>query len=240
MPEWFNFSLVIDAALLVIFFVTLFITFKKGFLKSVLGLLAWYISFALALALSSPVSSFVYDRFIKDDIVTEITERLPDMRGVEDSAVFIDAALEELPDSILGIARAIGIDIEELVSDISLNDISFELIASELEERVVAPIATAVCRVVAFGILFLVLLVVLRTATFFLNTLVKLPLLRPLNRVLGFLLGLVKGAAALAFLSLAFNIFAGIFSGSAWSAAVSGSRVVGFFNEVYAVLRLYA
>ena len=69
-----------------IFLISIIITAKKGFLNSIIGVAAFALSLVVAISISSPISDFVYNNFVREaayeSAATVIENAITDTDGI--------------------------------------------------------------------------------------------------------------------------------------------------------------
>ncbi len=180
----------IDILVFLLFVVFVLIGRKRGFIKTVAGLVAFAVALMLASLLSGPVSSFVYDTMVEPQVIDAVNEKV----GSESPAVEkIDAALTEMPEFVVRILQNGGVQngadvLNKLTgaeSDVSVG----ERISEQVVAPIVAPLLKMLCTLILFIIVYIVAIILLKA----LNLLAKLPILKQLNTVLGAFAGAVSG-----------------------------------------------
>lgn len=72
-----EFSIVFDIAVIAIPLVFAFVGLKRGFAKVVLGLISTLVAFAAAMALSGPISSAIYSKYVEKPIADKLDDVAP-------------------------------------------------------------------------------------------------------------------------------------------------------------------
>lgn len=226
-------TLVLDIILAGIFIVLIATAAKKGFVLTVLEVVAIIAALFCASYISEPIAQSSYDMFLKNNIVKTVNAEIDEKTA---SANIGDVAFEAIPQYAIDFAECAGIDTQSVKISIN-NTISktvqsgkFDEVGEKVEENCVRPVAVPAIRIILFLVLFVILLLIFRLVAKALSKAVKLPLVGTLDTVLGGLLGAVRGAAVLLVIS---TVFVTMLSGgdSDFATAVRESKVIELVNS---------
>lgn len=221
----------VDILLLLAFFTMIAVGAAKGFVKSVLGMVAMIAAFAIAYQLSAVLAPVIYDRFISQRVFEAINEKLINASGAGAAAQQAAAVFASIPEAVLNMAASIGIDTGGIVQKVSALDNQGANIATELEQSVAAPIITAVAHAILFVIVLVLSYILLMVVVKLIDKFFKLPLLKTANRLLGGVLGAVKGVILVFLLCVILEVFAGGGKDSFAGDAVASSKIIAFLSE---------
>lgn len=225
-------TLVLDIILAGIFIVLVITAAKKGFVLTVLEVVAIIAALFCASYISEPIAQGSYDMFLKGNIIKAVNSEIDEKTT---SANIGDVAFDAIPQYAIDFAECAGIDTASVKIGIS-NTISkavqngkFDEIGEKVEENCVRPVAVPAIRIIMFFVLFVVLLLVFRLVAKAVSKAVKLPLVGTLDTVLGGAIGALRGAAVLLIIS---TVFVTMLSGgnSEFAVAVRESKIIGFVN----------
>ena len=182
----------LDGAILLVFILAIVIGYKRGFVKTMAGLVAFVAAALVAFLLSGPIAQFIYDSSIEPKVVSTITQHLEETGGSLEAGV--DKALETLPGFITNALANSGVesgaDVVDKLAGTEGEQSLAQRVAEQMVEPVVVPLLKVVCLLLLFVIAYIVAVILLRV----LNVVAKLPLLKQLNEVLGVAAGAVTGA----------------------------------------------
>lgn len=225
-------TLVLDIILAGIFIVLVVSAAKKGFVLTVLEVVAIIAALFCASYISEPIAQTSYDMFIKSSVVKTVNAEISE-KAVP--ANLGDVAFEAIPDYAVNFAECAGIDTQSVKNSIN-NTISRAVqngktdeIGEKVEENCVRPIAVPAIRIILFFILFVILLLVFRLIAKAVSKMVQIPVVGTLDTVLGGVIGALRGAAVLIIVS---TVFVTMLSGgdSDFAVAVRESKVIEFVN----------
>ncbi len=224
-------TIILDVILIGIFAAFVFFAAKKGFVLTLLELVAVVAALVLAYQFSPVVAQGAYDGVVKESMISTIEEQIDENFDTATSAKKAEVTLEALPDFVVSLASSAGVDVNEIKTQISSEKLSSENIATELVEKVAEPIVIGALTIVAFIVLAIVLLIALKFAAKLISKLFKIPLVDGVNKALGGVLGACKGILVLVFICTILNF---AFSGGdgEFSVAVNESFVIGLLDNI--------
>lgn len=224
-------SLILDVILIAIFAAYVIFAAKKGFIRTLLELVAVVAAIFLSFQFSPVISQGVYDGVVEKQIVTAIEEKIDenvDSLSITEKA---NAVIDSIPEFAVSFATAAGVDVSNIKEQISSQKIDSANIAQNLADTIAEPIVTGALTVLIFIVLSIVLSVVLKIAAKYISKLFNVPIVKSLNKTLGGVFGAVKGAVTLLIICAALRFIFG--SGeSELSIAVNESFVVGLLDKI--------
>lgn len=224
-------SLVLDIILVVIFAAFVLTAAKKGFVKTLLELVASILALVLAYQLSPLVAQGAYEGVVKESLVTSIEEQLDENFNTSTAAKKAEVTLDALPDFVVSLAASAGVEISDIKSKISSEKFSSENIATELVEKVAEPIVVGALTIVFFMILAILLLFALKFLAHIISKLFDVPLIGTANKLLGALLGTCKGVIVIVFLCTVLEFIFANGEGE-MATAVNESTVIGLLDNI--------
>ena len=213
-------SLITDLVLLAVFFLCIFMGWKKGFVKTLSGFMSYILSFAIANAFDDLVAPLVRKIPFISNMITEGAE----IPGVTKSSTFLDK-----------INAFIRFFAEDMISDGS-GDATQAVLKNAIAEVlviVIAFVAVFVISLVIFKILFRV----------FDSIIKKIPVVKQANGLLGAIIGLFNGFIWTWVLS---NIFVKLlvpvlnrFNPDFFGLEIANSIIVQFFTTINPITYLF-
>ena len=192
---------IVDFLIVAVFALCIFVGVKNGLIRSIIGLVVVAAAAALAVWLSEPVASGIYDLFIKKSLETAVAAQLPDMSSAQLTSQNVQEVISSLPAAIVKAAQSMGDDIAK-------------------------PIAVAVLKVLSFAVIFFVCDFFLQIAAKAVCKLFELPVIRSVNRTLGGVFGALKGVFVAVFACLLLDAAASFAPGTQFASAVGASKLV--------------
>ncbi len=216
---------VLDIVVLVIFVAAVFLGFKRGFLKSVIGVVGFLAALMVAFTFSETLTPWAYDTFVKSSTETAI------LTAIEKSASDTSASLEqnlqkaeqELPALVKSMMEKSGVSLTDLSSKMEGGiENTASAIAQTITEQVVKPVMFLLIRCILFFALLVLARIVVKIVEKILGGIIKHTPLRATDKLLGLLLGAVKG---LLWMLLAVTIMQFIAGFTAQSALISEQSI---------------
>ncbi len=226
-------TLLLDIILVGIFVVLVAAASKKGFVLTVLEVVAIIAALFCASYISEPMAQGSYDMFLKGNVVKVINSEID---GKTASAKIGDVAYEAIPQYAIDFAECAGINTQSVKKNINstvekaVKSGNLKEIGEKIEENCVRPIAVPAIRIILFFVFFVILLLIFRLLAKAVSKAVKLPIVGTMDTVLGGLIGAVRGAAVLIIIS---TVFATMLSSgeSDFAVAVRESKVIELVNS---------
>ncbi len=181
--------LILDASVCVVVLLSVFISSRKGFVRSVIEMIGFVLAVYVAMTFSTPIAETVYDNLIEKKIVSVIQDEVSNT--TENT---VEKVWEILPDAFTDNAGHFGISKDSL--NLSL---SYEIqggadsVAVTVSKKVIRPVLIQVIGGIISFLIFLIIVMVVYALARLLNKLFSFSLIGKLNRILGGIIGAVKG-----------------------------------------------
>ena len=186
-------SYLLDAVLIVLFALCVWIGWKRGFIKTVSGLIALAVAVIVASTFSTPIANAVYTGTVEPAVLSTLEEKISS--EVLPTAEQLDAAIDEMPSLVATLLEVgdmgSGAAILEQVDAVESGKSAASTITDCVVTPIVLPLMQMLCSVVLFAAAYLIASILLRV----LDLVAKLPVLKQLNSVLGVVAGALTGAA---------------------------------------------
>ncbi len=181
----------LDVIAVALFALMVFLGYRRGFIRTVSGVLSFVLALVLSNMLAAPVAGYVYTNNIQPDVLQTLEDNIgKDSPSVER----VDEALADMPAFISGQIAAAGItsgeDLLNYVGKVPDGESAVTKIESTIVYPVVYPILEAVFSLILFVVLQIAISLVLRL----LNLLAKLPIIKKINKWAGLVAGAAQGA----------------------------------------------
>ena len=182
-------SLILDLVIILIIALCVFIGIKRGAIKEIVSLIGIVVALILAITISKIGATFIYNRFVGEAIYNTVYKAVEDKVGAD-----ISTTIDALPEEIFQIGDAIGVDIsEKLESGLKEDTNLASSVAEIVSESIAKPLVITIIQLVLFIILFVVFKVLIGWLGKILNIVAKLPVLGSANKLVGGIVGLLKG-----------------------------------------------
>lgn len=197
----------LDIFLFLLFLLITIISTERGFVDSVWSSVTIIGSFIVAYLFSSVVGEWICDNFVLKhiseyayDIVESLIENNVDSYNIA-------GLFESLPEEFITLAQNCGADISALEAQFAS---SLTLSSAELysfAESVAAPLSQTLSNAIAIVSIFLISLLIFWLVGLVVKVIVKIPIIKTLNSLLGFVFGVLKGLVIVWILCVTLSIF---------------------------------
>ena len=185
-------SLILDIILAIISIIIIIKHIIKGFLKSVLDIAKLVLSVVFAILFRASVAKLIDGWFMNAAITGWVRDNLNQFLGGETPGVDFIKIFQDTPQFYQGILTSFGLDYEQFVAQM-------EMLAPEnvdtLASTIATPISMMLCSIIAVIVIFLISLLVLSLVVLLINLLTKIKTINVINRILGFVFGVVISGA---------------------------------------------
>ena len=218
---------VIDIVCIILALLFLVIGFKKGLAKVLLRLFAGLIAVFAARAAAAPLSGMIYTNFVHSAVAAKLNEIFP-AGSVEGSV--ISSAKEAIPASAYKIAVFFELFTDQIVDPDKMHTVE------QIEVSYVQPILTKVIVIITSVVLFILLSVILILIANAVNKHFfedRQGAISKLNKLLGGLLGLVRGIVPITAGCMILNLIASLSGESAFASLVQNSAVCSYIAGIF-------
>lgn len=180
----------LDAVVILIFLLCVAIGRKRGFVKTVSGIVALVAALAVSSLFCTPVAEYVYDKTIEPSIIETVDTQMEEVKGSATEKLV--HTYESLPGVVKTLLAQSGVDSGEQFA-LSVPFYGTSSVPQEIAAMIrpiLLPLVSALSSLVLFLITYIAATLILRM----LNIVAKLPLLKQVNKTLGTIGGIVAGA----------------------------------------------
>lgn len=228
--------LLIDVVIVLVAVLTVWIYTHRGFVKSVIGLVKYGVSFALAYFVGPLLGTQIHEAFMHEKLSAAVKSWLSDqISNAGDEIDCINNLIRSLPDYINKVFNNFGIsaiDISEKYGDNPISEASL----SEISSEIAGPISSFLSNSIAYILIFIASLVVLSILSILLDAIFKLPVLKTLNKALGFSLGIICAVLnvliIVSIMNIAFNLVGARYPLLSIEAVNDKTFLLGFINSL--------
>ncbi len=199
-------TLAIDAILIFAAALCIWAGARRGFVKSVMGLVSTLVSFFAAYAFSPSLAGWIGERFFRESITAGVRDKLHSLAFDTATDLFnFDRLLADKPDSFLQMLKRCHIDLSGIEQFMKGVTQAGENGLDDLAERISDPAVSALSHVIAFAVIFIGVSIVMIILTLLIDLIFRLPVLRSANIFLGVLVGIVEAVVLTSMLALILN-----------------------------------
>lgn len=187
----------IDLFLLAVFIIAVFLSVRKGLLKSIIGLVGNILAAAAAFLFSSPLGAYIDSHFLHQSMrqwMINILSPTAQTTTASLSNLNFDELFADMPQFFSDILKNLNIDGVQLADQYTtLKANGEEAAKSAIIDIMVSPMSELCSRVIAFVVIFLLALIAINILVWLLDFVVNLPVLRQINKLGGAVLGVING-----------------------------------------------
>lgn len=230
-------NFVFDILLLALFVLFIILGYKRGFIKTVSGLVALVVAVLLASSLSGPIANAVYTDTVHPAVLTALEEEIS--TEVLPSEEKLDAAIENLPGWVSALMAVGDVDDGAAILDKVNTEEMGATAAATITDVVITPIVLPLMQMLCSVLLFLVAYIVVSLLLGLLDLVAKLPILKQLNKILGLIAGVATGALWVIFAARILYLLAWMGIGEWLTPAIlDDTWLVSFANSVMPTFEL--
>ncbi len=194
-------ALILDLIILAVFVLIVVIDAKRGFIKAFLHMIASVVALIVAYAFTPALGGLIRDGWIIGGIKSGIASTLRSLAETGSGSYNLESLLSN---SFFGsIVERFGADGSVLRESAAGQTAADGSAVDALAEKIAEPVAGVISNVLAFLILFIGTILLIRLLTFILDRFAQLPAIEAVNRFFGFALGLVTALIVAWALSMA-------------------------------------
>ncbi|MBO5860018.1 MAG: CvpA family protein [Clostridia bacterium] len=216
--------LVFDGILILIFAACIIEGRRRGFVRTVLSLVSVIISLFVAQSFSAPVAAWANEEFAGEAVsgyVENYIENAFENEGTQlDSS---DVLGGSVPEEVTAMLEKYGVSVSEIADGASQG---IEELSNAIAQRILDAVLFPVLEIIAFLVIYIVCSFVLSLLNGFICSAFNLPVIKQMNKLLGGILGAVKGVGVASVLSVFAVTFSKIAAGNEIADAVSQSALI--------------
>lgn len=226
-------NFILDGVLIAICIAVIVHSVKRGFVKTILSIVASIAAVLLAVVFTPNLSAFFYDKFVLSGISSSIAGTISSLAGNGDAAGIADM-FSKMPDALSGILRQYNVS-EETVNGMLEAAKSGTGTVQSISDTIAAPIASAISSALAFIAIFAVSVIALKIVIWAIDMVFKFPVLSTVNKAGGLVLGVMLAAVVIfVYSAVAANLVSALGSVSPklfGPDVIEGTIIVKFFAE---------
>ena len=185
-------SLDIDIILAIIIILPVILGIKRGFVKTVMGLVSVLIAICASYILTPYLSPLCRDKIVEPYMRTPVESQIESMLDASGETFDTESLenLSEIPDVVKNICDTFGIDIQDIKSNEEIDKQSPD---QSISDHITELILSRTAYIIAFISVFIAAAIVLRIITIILCAICKMPILNSINRIAGAVFGFCFG-----------------------------------------------
>ncbi len=189
-------GLFVDIFFVVFAVIIVAVSAKRGFIKNAMKLITFVLSVIVAVTLTPMFSGYIAENWIEENVNEYVCDQVISLsqRGGADTFDIASLFNEEQEDFMALLSR-FGVDAEQLAEGYRSITEGTEATVKELADKIADAVVHALASVIAFLIIFVAALIVLSLISLLLGLAAKLPVLKQINALLGFVCGVIIAVA---------------------------------------------
>lgn len=186
-------GLILDLIVLAIIVLTVILSAKRGFVRTVIELVGFIAAVIISFTISTPLGNTTYDKIIEPPIVSSVTSSV-DSVTADTASKAADEMWNRIPGWMQGSAEKLGISKDSINKSITDNvGGGLEGTVTKVSQDVIKPVVARSLALVYLVISLIVLLLLVKPIAKFVNKLFSFSIIGTANRVLGGIVGIPKG-----------------------------------------------
>ena len=186
-------SIILDLIVLAIIVITVLISAKRGFVRTLIELVGFIAAVFISFTISTPLANTTYDKIIEPSIVSTVTSAV-DTAADNSAAAAVDSFWNEMPGWIKGGIEKAGISKDSLGGSITANiGNGVQAAVESTSQSVIKPAVTGSLALIYQVISLIILLAIVKPLAKLINKLFSFSVIGTANRVLGGVVGVPKG-----------------------------------------------
>ena len=218
-----------DLILILVLIFIAFIGASRGFFKSLAGVAATAAAAIVAKIAAFPVAGAIYEKFFRESVVSALNGVFPSGTVEGEIGSAVSKAAESVPGYIGSVLNYFSANISATAES--------ALSVTDIESVYISPIAVKVLSWIAAVLIFVLCGLLLRLILSALDKILfkrKNPgIISFANKLLGFLLGTVKGVLVILAVCLILNFTAPLFGKNAFTDNISASAICSYVSQIF-------
>ena len=194
-----NIWLAWDIGAVIIIMMCIYVSASRGFIRTVISLLSYFISAVAAKSLSPISAEYIYEQIVRDSIIIAINNKLGD--SIETGREAIARLTDSLPEMLKQYIQVPGISLADIPAYMNASEIIEQIVEEALREPVITLLQNLL-----FMLIFSVVLFFLRRFSYLFNSIYKIPVIGPVNTLLGGIAGVLQGVVIMFICALIANL----------------------------------
>ncbi len=182
-------NFILDLIVIAIIILMALISAKRGFVRVAVEVVGFVAAVMISLTLSTTFAELTYDKAIEPAIISSVNEATENVTADTAGKIF-----DALPNFIKNNSEKLGLNQEKITQNMTedVGNNTTEAV-TQVSQNTIKPIAVGILKTLYSVIIMLVLLVVVKFLARFINKLFTFSIVGKLNKLLGGVLGIVKG-----------------------------------------------
>ena len=225
-------ALILDGIVVVIILCLIVKSYQKGLLRTLVSAIGHLVSCVVAYLGSRALAEACYRLFFRDKLIASIEQAIEGAAADADLSGQMNAVWESLPGYLQAMLSAVGVNASELSGQLS-NQVeeSARTMSVTITGTVLYPVIYMLLQGIFFLILFAACAVLVRCLVRVLKGVERIPVIGPVNALLGGAMGLIEGLVIVFVAAVAVRLLLDFTGGFSWlnSSIVNETQLFGVF-----------
>lgn len=192
-----NFSFIFDIIALAIVIISVAVSYKRGFLSSIILFLGYLASVLLSVFGGRYLSNSIYEKFIRSSIIDKVNVALGENPVIISIVDTVGEIIESFPSFIKADVYSRFSSSDGVADFLISKNVAAEQLGETIADEVVAPVVTGLLQTVCCLLIFVICVIIIRILASAFTNVDKIPLIGSVNKFFGGVLGLGQGAIIL-------------------------------------------
>ncbi|WMJ23300.1 CvpA family protein [Paludicola sp. MB14-C6] len=186
-------SIIMDIIIIAVVLFIVMSAYRKGFLRSAILTVGYFVSIFVAIYLSKIIGNFLYDTFIRQQIITSVNKALSGNIENIDIAAAIPIFLAKLPVFLTNSIYAYFGGKDAIISNLgNATSNATNNISIIISDQVVEPIVLLLLNAILSILLFLICIFIVKRIAKLFQGFYAIPVIGPINSFFGGVLGVIQ------------------------------------------------
>jgi len=181
----------LDICLLLIIVFTVFLYYKRGLIKTILGFGKTILSVIFAFIFGKTVGTILSENIFNNKITTLVYNGFLKVYGESSSLFDLSRLPEKLPRSILKLSELCGVNISEITSSCSNETAATAERLHDISTSIAYPVSEVISNILGYLIVFAISYLLLILVGMLLDAITELPVIHFVNKFLGLVFGCI-------------------------------------------------
>ena len=180
---------------------------RKGFVRSVMGLVTSVVSAVAAYAFTPQLAQTIREKFLLDPMTEGIEGILRSFARDTTTDLFnLDRLAEELPETFTSMLERYHVEVGDITSQMTGITMASDQTVHDLATRIADPTVNVLASSIAFIVLFFGIFLALTILTSLLDLAFRMPVLSSANMFFGFVFGVVEAVVFVSVLAIVLSV----------------------------------
>jgi|GEM_PF-1764296 len=239
--------MLVDIVLIAVSVLIIVMGIKRGFISSVLGLVAWLAAAFCVVKFSMPISEWIYTEFVRESIIKRVSKTLESDYAFGTVQSQFSAFTDTISTLLKSATKLIGTDTSQSVQNFDPSGMTLEQVSRNITDSYLSPLVIQLCKWVVSFVGFFVLIALFNVVGNLIAKLIKSTPFKNADKLLGAVAGVLKAAVMLIVFSVLLQTSSGLIQSnnaiksmqgddgkvkaSGFAQAVDESKIVTAINE---------